>query len=339
VRVLLTRLSALGDIVHTWPLAAALAKQETAVELAWMVEEPFLPLVASHPAVALAIPVATRRWRHRPLAAATRREILELRSMVQSFAPDLVLDPQGLIKSAYWGAVARAPQRVGFSPSHRRERLAGVFYTRTVTPPPEARHVVDINLSLLTAVGLRAPLGAHPDGRFLLRSVPGATPLMARGAVGLLPATGGRGKAWQLENYTALARKLTDSGVPVTVIWGPGERALAERVVADAGARTELAPRTSIPELADLMSRFALIVGGDTGPVHLAASLGVPTVAIFVATDPNRNGPRGKRVRVVSAAGGRTRRGGARKALAGEVAIDAVFQAVGEELGLSGPAS
>jgi heptosyltransferase-1 len=332
---LLTRLSALGDIVHTWPLAAALAGQETAVELAWVVEESFLPLVACHPAVSLAIPVATRRWRRRPLAAATRKEILAVHRAVRSFAPDLALDPQGLVKSAYWGAVARAPQRVGFSGSHLRERLAGVFYTRAVTPPPEARHVVDMNLSLLAAAGLVAPLDATPDGLFLLHDAPGPTPGVTRGTVGLLPATGGPGKAWQVENYSALARMLNDSGVPVTVVWGPGERVLAERIVADTGARTELAPRTSIPELAALMSRFALIVGGDTGPVHLAVSLGVPTVAIFVATDPGRNGPRGMRVRVVSAGVGRTRRGSARTTLAGEVAVDAVFRIVGEELEFS----
>ncbi len=335
---MLTRLSALGDIVHTWPLAVALAEQKTAVELAWVVEEPFLPLVARHPAVSLAIPVATRRWRRRPLAATTRKEFREVRRAVAGFAPDLALDPQGLVKSAYWGAAARAPQRVGFSRSNLRERLAGFFYTRAVTPPPEARHVIDMNLSLLAAAGLVAPLDAVPDGLFLLHDAPDPTPDVARGAVGLLPATGGPGKAWQVENYAALARELNRSGVPVTVVWGPGERVLAERIVADAGARTELAPRTSIPELAALMSRFALIVGGDTGPVHLAASLGVPTVAIFVATDPARNGPRGSRVRIVSAAVGRPRPGSARTTLAGEVSVDAVFRIVGEELALSGAA-
>ena len=308
------------------------------MELAWVVEEPFLSLVASHPAVSRAIPVATRRWRRRPLAPETRREILESHREVRSFAPDVAFDLQGLVKSAYWCAVSRAPRRVGFSRSHLRERLASIFYTQMVTPPPQARHVVDMNLSLLTGAGLSAPLGAAPDGRFLLRRAPVAAPEVARGTVGLLPATGGAGKAWPVENYTALARKLNRSGAPVTVAWGPGERVLAERIVADAGVGTALAPRTSILELAALMSRFDLIVGGDTGPVHLAAALGVPAVAIFVATDPDRNGPRGRRVRIASCGGGRAGRGSARTALAGEVSVDAVFQIVGEELGFSGGA-
>ena len=303
-----------------------------------MVEEPFLPLVASHPGVSRAIPVATRRWRRRPLAAGTWREILESHRAVRSFAPDVTFDPQGLVKSAYWCAVSRAPRRVGFSRSHLRERLASLFYTRTVTPPPQARHVVDMNLSLLTGAGLSAPPGAVPDGRFLLRRAPVAASEVARGTIGLLPATGGAGKAWPAENYAALARKLSRSGAPVTVAWGPGERALAERIVADAGAGTALAPPTSVLELAALMARFALIVGGDTGPVHLAASLGVPVVAIFVATDSDRNGPRGGRVRIASYGGGRAERGSARTALAGEVSVDAVFENVREELGSSGRA-
>ena len=331
MRVLLTRLSALGDIVHTWPLAAALARESAGVELAWVVEEPFLALVAPHPAVSLAIPVATRRWRRRPFSGSTWREIRELHRAVRTFSPDVALDPQGLVKSAFWGAVAKASERAGLSRSHRRELLAGAFYTRTVTPPPGARHVVDINLSLLAAVGGTAPLGESPDGSFLLRGALGATPEAARPAVALLPGTGGPRKGWGAGNYAELARTLTASGVSVTVLWGPGERALAERIAAGGGG-VELAPPTSIPELAALMSRASVVVGGDTGPVHLAASLGVATVAIFVATDPARNGPRGRRVTVVSGAGGGARRGSARAAQAGGVSPDTVFRAVAAEL-------
>ena len=146
MRVLLTRLSALGDIVHTWPLAETLSRYGTPVELAWVVEEAFLPLVAGHPAVSRAIPVATRRWRKRPFDATTRREVLGARAAMRDFAPEVVLDAQGLVKSAVLGYLSGAPERVGLVRSSRREALAGAWYTRTVAPPPEARHVVDINL-------------------------------------------------------------------------------------------------------------------------------------------------------------------------------------------------
>ncbi|MBZ5587094.1 MAG: lipopolysaccharide heptosyltransferase I [Acidobacteriia bacterium] len=333
MRVLLTRLSALGDIIHTWPLAEALARDGSPVELGWVVEEGFLPLVAGHPAVSRTIPIATRRWRRRPLAATTRREIFSTLRSVREFAPELALDPQGLVKSAVWGLLAGAPARVGLVRSCRRELLAGAFYTCTVTPPSEAKHVVDINLSLLAAVGRTAQFGKVPDAGFMLCGAPGGTLGPPEGAVALLPGTGGRGKAWRPENYAALARRITAKGTPVVVMWGPGERDLAEGIAAAAGDGTTLAPPTSIRELAVLMSKCAGVVGGDTGPIHLSAALGVPTVAVFVATDPERNGPRGARVRVVSAAAGATQRGSAHSRSNGEVDVAEVFTVLGGILG------
>ena len=334
MRVLLTRLSALGDIVHTWPLAAALARALPGVEVAWVVEEPFLPLVAGHPAVALAVPVATRRWRRHPLARTTCDGIRTVRRTLRAFGAELALDPQGLMKSALWGAVAGARDRVGLARPHRRELPARVFYTRTVVPPPAARHVVDVNLSMLAAVGSGAPPGAAPDGRFLLAGRR-AAPAAVSATVALLPGTGGHGKAWAAAGYAELARRLGDAGVETVVAWGPGERQLAERIAASGGGRSRPAPPTSIPELAALLADASVVVGGDTGPLHLAASLGVATVAIFIATDPSRNGPRGPAVTIVSGAGGEARGGSARSVPASPVSVDAVFAAVRAQLGIA----
>ncbi len=333
MRVLLTRLSALGDIVHTWPLADALTLGENPVELAWVVEEPFLPLVALHPGVVRTVPVATRRWRQRPFAADTRREILAARRLVHEFAPAAALDPQGLYKSAAWGWLSGAPERVGLSRRLRREALAGVCYTRTVTPPPELRHVIDVNLSLAQGLGRAAPYGASPDGKFLL---PGASPEEGRPPVALLPGTGGKGKAWPAASFAALARQTADRGLPVTVIWGPAERALADSVVAGAGPGVTLAPPTTLLEMVALLARCAAVVGGDTGPVHLAASLGVSTVAVFVTTDPERNGPRGRRVRVVAAARTGARGGRARSGAMGNATVAQVLDALMDVLADAG---
>ncbi len=322
---MLTRLSALGDIVHTWPLADALAAGEP-VELAWVVEEPFLPLVAGHPGVTLAIPVATRRWRRRPLAAATRREFATAVRSMREFGPQVAVDPQGLVKSAAWARLSGARERIGLARRYRREGPAGLLYTRTVAPPPEARHVVDINLTLAAALGQEAPSGRAPDGSFLLKAtLPG--PPVRPGTVALLPGTGGRGKAWPPERFAEVAARALALGAPVTVVWGPGERALAESIAAVAPGAV-VAPPTSLLELTGLLSRCAAVVGGDTGPVHLAASLGVPTVAVFVATDPERNGPRGGRVAIVSGARSGARNGDARTGVAAEVAAAAVSDAL-----------
>ncbi len=331
MRVVLTRLSALGDIVHTWPLVEALTSGAEPLELAWVVEEPFLPLAALHPGVARAVPVATRRWRRRPLATATRRELGVARRALREFSPEVALDPQGLCKSAAWGWLSGAAERVGLDQRLRRELLAGVCYTQTVAPPAEATHVVDINLALGAAVGRPPPLGASPDGTFLLRRLPEA-PAVAAGTVALLPGTGGRGKTWPARSFAALAARAIGRGLPVMVLWGPGERFLAESIVAACPGAT-LAPPTSLLELAALLARCTAVIGGDTGPVHLAAALAVPTVAVFVATDPERNGARGRRVRIVSSARPGAQRGRARSGVLGEATVEEVFDALVDVLG------
>ena len=326
VRVLLTRLSALGDIVHTWPLAEELGRI-SGVELAWLIEEPYLPLAAGHPSVARTIAVATRRWRRAPFAAATRAELRECIGEIRAFAPELVIDPQGLWKSAIWGVLARAPRRVGLPWSLRREALCGLLYTETARQDCDGSHVVDINLSLLGALAITPPRGTIPDGSFLVRTADKPDWLPSR-AVALLPATSRRGKSWPLERFAALAPRLHASGYRPVVLWGPGEEPLARRVGEAAGAPTVVAPPTGIVELAVTLHHCAAAVGGDTGPTHLAASVGTPTVAVMLATDPARNAPRGRHVEVVSGATSGATRGRARTRPTATVEVADVVDAV-----------
>ena len=329
MRVLLTRLSALGDIVHTWPLADALRGAVPDLVLGWVVERPFASLVEHHPAVTSVFTVATRRWRRTPFSTATRREVVATITGLRAFAADIVIDVQGLAKSAIWGWLAGARDRVGLHRSWRRELLAGAFYTRTVTPPASAVHVVDVNLCLGLPLGVVNASGSRPDGRFLLQHMSTPNPV-PENTVLVLPATGGIGKAWPEEAYAELASRLVSAGRPVLVAWGPGEEEVARRIAGQAGTGVGVAPPTSILELAELMARCSVIVGGDTGTVHLGASLGTPTVAVFLTTDPERNGPRGTSVRVLSGAAGGARRGRARTAPRSTITVEEVFATVAE---------
>ena len=299
MRVLLTRLSSLGDVVHTWPLANALVA--AGHEVGWVVEREYVPLVASAPAVSRVIVAATRRWRQAPLSAATLTELRAAVADVRAFAADVVLDPQGLVKSAVWAGLSRCQRRIGFARAHRAEALPGLFYSETVQPPSDIRHVVDLNLALLTALGIDPPWGDQPDGRFLLAGDPPPPGPADRNRVALLPSTGSRAKTWPAERYAAFTRRCLSAGLRVLVVWGPGEERLAARLTDGAPPGLALAPPTTLPELAAILARCAAVVGGDTGPLHLAASLGVPTLGIYLATDPARNGPRGGRTRAVRA--------------------------------------
>ena len=323
MRILLTRVSAFGDIVHTWPLAELLHANAGQTRLGWVVEAPLVALVASHPAVARVFAVRTRRWRRRPFHPSTWHELAAVVAELRHFAPDLSLDPQGLIKSAVWGTLARAPRRFGLDLRVRRERIAGAFYTETVLAT--ARHIVDINLALAAAAGIAATPGACPDGRFLLD--PTAPPNPHPGVV-LIPSTGGPGKTWPVAAFAELARRLAERGETIEIVWGPGEEPIAQAIAAESHGAAQVAGPTSIPELAARLGAASAVIGGDTGPIHLAAALGVATVALFLATDPDRNGPRGPRVRVLAGAQGRAARGRARTSATGSVTVEQVEDAI-----------
>lgn len=303
MRVILTRLSALGDVVHTWPLAEALRSRRPAIHLTWVVEEPLRPLVAGHPAVDAVLTVATRRWRRAPLDLATRHELGRWRTAVRELEPDCCLDPQGTAKSALLCRLTGARRRVGLSRPWRREILAGLAYTETLPGPPGRQHVVAANLEFVRCLGLDPPSeGAVPDGRWLLEGPLREVPAVAdSGDAIVLPQTGGAGKDLPVETLAEVARGLAEDGLRTTVAWGPGEIDRA-RAVVELCPNAVLAPPTSILELAGLFARAAVVVGGDTGPVHLAASLGTPTVAVFLTTDAVRNRPLGARTAVVSGA-------------------------------------
>jgi heptosyltransferase-1 len=321
--LLLTRLSALGDIVHTWPLAQALS---SSFRVFWLVEERFLPLVAPHPAVTQAIPVATRRWRKAPFSLTTWRQGRAAWERIRALCPEVAVDPQGLLKSAAWAWLAGVPRRLGFAATHRREGLAGAFYTETVSPSSQWVHVVDLNLALAAHLCGQAPFGSAPDASFLLPHLPPAPPEAK--AVLLLPGSGQKKKNWPVQAFAALARLLQGEGLPVTVLWGPGEKRVAEAICQGAPG-TNLAPPTQLLQLASFLAAGRAVVGGDTGPLHLAAALGTPTVALHLTTDPQRNSPRGPKVTVLAGAksgatGGRARTGKER-----EISPEEVLAAVG----------
>jgi heptosyltransferase-1 len=303
MRVVLVRLSAMGDIIHTWPLAQALKETRPDLQLTWVVEEAFRTMVEGHPAVDAVIPVTTKQWRRRPLARRTRAEISLLRGRFAGLQPELALDPQGVLKSSLITRWAGAPRRVGLDRPWRRERLAGLAYSETIPGSGSQRHVVATNLEMVRTVGGAPPAEIPaPDGGWLLDRL-GDRPSPVDGEGGyavLLPGAGQQRKLLSTDTLAEVAERIAGSGLRVDVAWGPGELELAERVAEGAGAMVRCAPPTDLEQLALLLAGASLVVGGDTGPVHLAASLGVPTLGLYTATDWRRNGPLGSSVAVVS---------------------------------------
>jgi heptosyltransferase-1 len=284
--VLLVRLSAIGDVVHTLPVAAALTRRGWRVS--WLAEPAARVLLQGNPAVAEVIPAPpARAWK----LGAVRRAVGELRRTRR----DVALDLQGLWKSAAWARLAGAGRAVGFGPRWRREPLSAALLTEQAVLGPEAVHVIDKNLALLVTVGLSAqglrdfPLPPTDEARARVAAL-----LDAEGVgdfVVLNPGGGWASKLWPPESFGRVAEGLRGRGLAALVAWGPGEQALADRVVAASGGAARRAFPTTLLELVELARRSRLLVAADTGPLHLACAIGVPVVGIFGPTDPARNGP------------------------------------------------
>lgn len=300
-RILIVRLSALGDIVHAVPVLAALRRHDPSAEIDWLVEEAYAPILAL--VDGLRQRVIVRAGAARSVAQGQGgpgpRFEAGLSGYVQAIAflrrqrYDVALDLQGLIKSAVWSRASGARRVVGFAREHLREPQAAWLYHEGVTPPHPA-HVIDKNLALAAHLG--APV--RPIGMPL--RVDPSPPLSAalRREIGseryavLNPGAGWPNKQWPGDRFAAVARRLHRSyGLPSIVTWGPAERTAAEAIVAASEGSAHLSPPTSIGDLAAVMRGAALVVAGDTGPLHIAAAVGAPLVGLYGPTWPERNGP------------------------------------------------
>lgn len=298
----IVKLSSLGDVVHTLPLASALRRAFPRARVVWLVEAREAAVLRDHPGLDEVIVVDTRGWRRLLRAGACARlaaEVRQTRRRIRDARLDVVIDAQGLLKSAVLVRWARADVRVGFAAAWSKEPLAALATNCRVDPPASAVHVVDQYRALLQPLGVgdtspvfHLPTSARAEAR--MDDLFAACALEARqGVVTLNPGAGKPVKRWPVEHFRALSRGLLDRGMRVVVAWGPGELDLAQAIHAGQAPGAVLAPPTDLDDLLALLRRSALLVAGDTGPLHLAAALGVPTVAVFGPTSPDRNGPYG----------------------------------------------
>lgn len=286
----------MGDILHALPLAAN--ARAAGASVGWLIEPPFAGVLEGNPDVDRIFFADTKGWRHHPFATETLREARALRQDLRAFAPSFAVDAQGNWKSAVLARAAGAPV-IGFAREARREPGSALLCSLPITPAAHATHVVDSNLALLAPAGV--PVRARaPDAAYLANlESPEADAFLAaqpRPFVLLHPGATRPEKAWGEERFAHLARAfIRETAIAPVVSWGKGDERRAERLRAMLPKRPPL-PALSIAGLARVIRASALFVAGDTGPLHLADALGVPTVALFAATeaslnDPVRNGP------------------------------------------------
>ncbi len=287
MRILIVKTSSMGDVVHALPAISDIARARPGVEIDWMVEAPFAAIPALHPAVAKVFPMAWRRWRKRLWSRETWGQIGRFRRELRASAYDLVLDLQGLVKSALWAAQARGP-RAGYDRHSIWEPLASALYQRVAAVPKDLHAIERCRRLAAAHLGYALPASAP---RFGLVAPPTDAAPPQPYAV-LIPGASRPEKLWPEADWIALGRRLRGQGLGVTVFWGSAdERERAQRI--GAAADGVVPPFLTVRDAAGVLGRARLVVGLDTGFTHLAAALGVATVGIYCDHEPAAAGVTG----------------------------------------------
>jgi heptosyltransferase-1 len=315
-RVLIVRLSAMGDVIHTLPAVHFLRQVFPQAFIGWLIEERWAELLCApgsprrgprsvlRPLVDEVHTVNLKEWRKSRFSISTLQQAAKVWNDVRDVRYDVAVDLQGAIRSAVLARWSGA--RTVYGVAEPREAPASLWYTRRVVA--RGRHVIEQNLSVAEAlVGHRAAMTPKELPCDLRNDLPNELPKepqaeqhisrqLAELGIGefaiLNPGAGWGAKRWPAERYGEVAGKLADQGIASILNYGPGEEELVRAAEAASGG-TARAMSSTITELIALTRRARLFIGGDTGPMHLAAALRVPVVAIFGPTDPARNGPYG----------------------------------------------
>lgn len=287
MRILLVKTTSMGDVIHNLPVVGDIRHAFPGATIDWVVEASFAAIPRLHPAVHAVFPVAVRQWRKQPFSPATWHAIGAYRRAVSADFYDAVIDTQGLLKSALLATPARGP-KCGQDAGSAREPVAARFYDRRFSIPRQQNAVVRNRQIVAAALGYA--LDDKPLDYGIAAAPLAGDWLPSRDYAVLLTATSRADKEWPEDHWCALGAALNAAGLACVLPGGsPAERERAARLAGRMG-NAVAAPSLDLAELAGLMAGARLVVGVDTGLVHLAAALRRPTVAIYCGSDPALTG-------------------------------------------------
>lgn len=281
LKILLVKTSSMGDVIHNLPVASDIRAALPDSHIDWVVEESFAAIPRMHPGVNRVIPIALRRWRRQLFSGATWREFGAFRREFRCYDYDVIVETQGLLKSAFVATLARGPV-YGFGPGTAREPLASRFYSVTYEFPPEAHKIFRCRSVAARALGY--PVAETIDYAIAPRVPP---PSFGDGPYCLVfHSTARAAKLWPEANWLELVRLLEGAGYACILPWGNDEECARSERIAAAYSRAIVPPRLSLDEISALVTGAEVVVGVDTGLMHLAAALARPVVGIFCDSNP-----------------------------------------------------
>ena len=287
LKILVVRVSSLGDVVHNMPMVADLLRHHPEAQIDWVVEEAYAPLVRLNKGVHRIIPFALRRWRKSLLATKTRVEIKKFRNAVREVAYDVVFDTQGLLKTGVVMSQARLSaggQRIGLANATEGsgyEAVSRIFHTRSIAVHPRTHAV--LRARTVAAEGLHYPIESPAD--FLLDapavSSAAACWLPARPYAAFFHGTARAAKQWHPAHWVAIGRLIAARGLQVLLPWGSAEEHAAARHLADNIPNAVVLPQLPMMDAVVLASHAALVIGVDSGLTHIAAAYERPTIELY----------------------------------------------------------
>ena len=284
MRLLIVKTSSMGDVVHALPTVSDLVQHCPGAQIDWLVESPYTAIPGMHSGVKKVLPLSWRKWRSQLLQRGTWHAMSALRQQLKSERYDLVLDLQGLLKSALWGVQANGPL-VGYDRRSAREPLASLLYQGSFGVPRNLHAVQRCRQLAAMHLGYAMPQSA-PD--FGLRTPRVQWPAPAQYGV-IIPNASRKEKHWPEARWVAVGRKMRSAGLTPVLLWGSEpEQTMAERIAADCGGTVP--PFLKVGEMAGVLARAHCIVGLDTGFTHLGAALGRPTIGIYCDHEPGLAG-------------------------------------------------
>lgn len=302
MRILIVKMSALGDIIHALPVLDYLRQAAPGVEIDWVVEEQNKNILEGHPLIRNLISINTRAWRKGPFSANTFREIGAIIGQLRSESYDAVFDLQGNIKSGIITWLTGVSKRYGFDRNGVRESLNLISTNHHIELRTGDHHISNRSLRIVssafdkdyTSFVITSHIQTGPEDEQaveeLLHTIPGKPYVLFH------TGTTWETKKWHQEGWLELGRLMLEKFPKVSILFSWGneqERDEAQALASDLGSRAVLLPRLSLKNFCALLKRMDLAVGGDTGPIHIAAAVGTPTVSFYRATDALRNAPQG----------------------------------------------